>query len=67
MNPLTNILTPRIRGVLYAVFTVVALVLAAYQASEGDWFEFAVAVTSSLLTLTAASNASYTPTDNDEL
>lgn len=63
MNPLTNVLTPRARGVAYAVLTVLAIVFAAYQASDGDWVEFAGGVLTSLLALTAASNASYTPED----
>lgn len=62
MNPLTNVLTPRARGVLYAVFTVLAVIFAAYQASDGNWIEFVGGVLSALLTLTAASNASFTPT-----
>jgi hypothetical protein len=65
MNPLTNVLTPKARGVLYAILTVLAIVFAAYQASDGDWVEFAGGVITALLGLTAASNASWTPVSDD--
>lgn len=65
-NPLTNVLTPKARGVLYAILAVLAVVFAAYQASDGDWIEFVGGVITALLGLTAASNASWTPEGGDE-
>jgi hypothetical protein len=56
MNPLTNVLTPRARQVLYAVLFVAAIVFAAFQAAEGDWSEFVGGLITALLGATAASN-----------
>lgn len=62
-NPLVNVLTPKVRAVLYAILFVAALVFAIYQASDGDWLEFTGSLIASLLGLVAASNASPTPVD----
>lgn len=58
MNPLSAVLPARVRLVIYAIVFVVGLVLAAWQASEGDWFAFAVLVTGSLTGALAGSNVS---------
>lgn len=39
MNPLEAI-PPKARLYVYAVLTLTALALAAYQAAQGDWLEF---------------------------
>ena len=58
-NPLTDVLPERARKVLYAVLFVLALAFAAWQASEGDWLEFAGGLVTALFGATAAAN---TPT-----
>ena len=55
-NPLTDVLPARVRKIVYAVLFVAALVVACYQASEGDWWEFVAALLTSLTGATAASN-----------
>lgn len=62
-NPLVNVLTPRIRGVLYAALFVAALVFSIYQASDGDWLVFIGSLITALLGLVAASNVSPTPVE----
>lgn len=59
MNPLTAI-PAKVRLYVYAVLTVAALGIAAYQASEGDWLEFAGLLLGSLGFGTAASNTDAT-------
>lgn len=58
MNPLANVLPAKARLVIYAVVFVVGLVLAAWQAAQGDWFAFAVLLTGSLTGALAGSNVS---------
>lgn len=60
-NPLVNVLTPKVRGIAYAVLFVAAIVFSVYKASDGDWVEFVGGVITALLGLTAASNVSTTP------
>jgi hypothetical protein len=55
MNPLTAI-PPRARLYVYALLTLAALALAAYQAADGDWLVFAGLLLGSLGFGTAASN-----------
>lgn len=64
-NPLINVLTPKARAVLYAALFVVALGFAAWEAADGDWLKALGLFVTSLLGATAASNASWTPTDTD--
>lgn len=66
-NPLTNVLTPRVRAVLYAALFVGALAFAAWQAADGDWLQFVGGLITALLGATAASNASWTPVPNTDL
>lgn len=66
MNPLTNILTPRARGILYALLFLGALAFSSWKASDGDWVEFVGGLLTALFGATAASNASFTPTGPDE-
>lgn len=56
MNPLTDVLPPKVRKYVYAVLALAALSLAAYKASEGDWLEFAGLLLGSLGFSTASSN-----------
>lgn len=58
MNPLNDVLPARARKVLYAVLFVLALAFAAWQASDGDWVEFAGGLITALFGATAASNTS---------
>ena len=58
MNPLSAVLPARVRLVIYAIVFVVGLLLAAWQAAEGDWFAFAVLVTGALTGALAGSNVS---------
>lgn len=55
-NPLTDVLPSRVRKYVYATTFVTGLGLAAWQAAEGNWFAFAVLLTGSLTSATAASN-----------
>ena len=56
MNPLTNVLPPEVRKYVYAVLALAGVALAAYQATEGDWLEFAVLLLGSLGFGTANAN-----------
>lgn len=56
VNPLNDIIPADYRKVAYAVFTLVALALVAFKATQGDWLDFAVALLTSLGFGTAASN-----------
>lgn len=55
MNPLTAI-PPRIRLYVYAVLALAAIVVAAVQASDGDWLAAIAYVVAALGGGTAASN-----------
>lgn len=48
MNPLTDVLPPTVRKYVYAVLFLVGLGLATWKAADGDWVEFAAALTTSL-------------------
>lgn len=56
MNPLTDVLPPKVRRYVYAVVTLAALVWSAWQFSGGDWQEFVGGLIAALVTATAASN-----------
>lgn len=56
MNPLTDVLPESVRKVAYAILFVLALGFAAWQASDGDWVEFAGGIITALFGATAASN-----------
>lgn len=60
-NPLTDVLPASARQVLYAVLFVLALAFAAWQASGGDWLEFAGGLVTALMSATAAANTPGTP------
>jgi hypothetical protein len=55
-NPLTDVLPEHVRKYAYAVLFVLALCFAVYQASDGDWVEFAGGLITALFGATAASN-----------
>lgn len=57
-NPLTDVLPPQARKYVYALLALAAIVLAAWQASGGDWLVFAGLVLGALGFTTAASNTS---------
>lgn len=59
-NPLTDVLPAKARKFFYAALFLAALVFSAYQASEGNWVEFAGGLIAALGGGTAASN---TPTE----
>jgi hypothetical protein len=56
MNPLTDVIPAKARKYVYAALSLASLGLAGYQATQGDWLEFAVFVVGSLTGATAASN-----------
>lgn len=60
-NPLTNVLTPKIRAWLYAALFVASTLYGIWQGSNGDWQKAVAAAFPALLGLVAASNASPTP------
>lgn len=62
MNPLAA-LPAKVRAAIYAVVFIVGLVLAAWQATEGDWIAFGVLLTGSLTGALAGSNV--TPDNAD--
>ncbi len=55
-TPLTDVLPEKTRQIAYAVLFVLALAFAAWQASEGNWVEFAGSLITALFGATAASN-----------
>lgn len=59
-NPLTDVLPERVRKVAYAVLFVLALGFSIWQASDGDWVEFAGGLITALFGATAASNVGTT-------
>jgi hypothetical protein len=61
MNPLTGILPPKARRVLYAIVVVAGAVFAAWEATEGEWAAFIPAVVAALSALLAGANV--TPPD----
>lgn len=65
MKPLT-ILPAQVRLAVYAVVFVAGLVLAAWQAAEGDWVAFGVLLTGSLTGALAGSNVDQGHGDGDE-
>ncbi|UUW88411.1 hypothetical protein [Pimelobacter simplex] len=59
-NPLNDIVPARHRRRVYALLALIALALAAYKASEGDWLEFAGYFLGLLGFSTAVSNTDAT-------
>lgn len=57
-NPLTAVLPPRVRLIAYSVVFVLSLGFMAWQAADGDLFEFAFALVTSLGSALAVSNVS---------
>lgn len=57
-NPLTDVIPAQARKYVYALLALAALVLAGYQATQGDWLAFAVYLVGALTGGTAASNVS---------
>lgn len=55
-NPLTDVLPPVARKILYAVVFVLALLFGLWQASKGNWEEFIGSTLVALVNLLAASN-----------
>lgn len=55
-NPLTDVLPPKVRKVLYALGFVMGLVFSGWLAADGDWIVFAGSLSTSLVTLLALSN-----------
>lgn len=57
---LTDILPPTARKYVYAILGLAALCLSAYQATQGDWLEFAGYVLGALGFGTARANVTTT-------
>lgn len=55
-NPLTDVLPPRFRRYFYALLFVLSALLAAYQASDGNWVQGIAWAVAALGGATAASN-----------
>lgn len=60
MNPLTDLLPPKARAVLYAVVAFAGVVYGIWQASNQDWRQFTVAVIAALTGALAGSNVKTT-------
>ncbi len=58
MNPLSDVLPPRVRKIAYAIVFVLSLVFAAWQVGAGDLLVAAGALITSLTSALAASNVS---------
>lgn len=56
MNPLNQVLPPKVRLYVYAVVFVAGLIVTAVQAAEGDWFEAVAFLIGSLSGALAGSN-----------
>lgn len=56
MNPLTDLLPPKARAVLYAIVAAAGVVYGIWQASNQDWRQFTVAVIAALTGALAGSN-----------
>lgn len=56
MKVLTDVLPARVRKYVYAALMLAAIVLAAWQASDGDWLLFAANLLGALGFGTAAAN-----------
>jgi hypothetical protein len=60
-NPLTNVLTPKVRAWLYALLFVLSTFYAIWQGADGDWKSAIGSGFAALMGLVATANASYTP------
>lgn len=60
-NPLEDIVPPRYRKAVYALLGLAAIVLAAWQAAQGDWFVFVGLVLGALGFGTATANTDTAP------
>lgn len=56
VNPLYDVLPQKLRKIVYAILFVAAGIFAIYQATDGDWKQFAGGVLVFLVGLLAASN-----------
>lgn len=63
-NPLTELIPPTARKYVYGLAVLAALVLATWQASQGDWAVFTGALLAALVPALAASN---TPASKPEI
>lgn len=55
-NPLTDLIPAKYRRYVYAVAAAAMFVYGIYQATEGDWTAFVVALVGSLVPATAHAN-----------
>lgn len=62
-NPLVNVLTPKTRQVVYVVAMLGTLGWGAYEAAGEDWRQAVPLFLGSLVSATAAANASHTPVE----
>lgn len=61
MNALVDIIPPKGRKYLYAVLAAALAVYAIWQAVDGDWTQFSVALATALVNIMAAGNVNTTP------
>jgi hypothetical protein len=61
MKPLVDLIPAKARKYVYAVLSAAVAVYGLWQASLGDWTQFAVALVTALVGLMATANTSTTP------
>lgn len=66
MNELVKLFNTRVRKYVYAVSTAGLALFALWQASNGDWVQFSVAVVTSLVTALATANTKPEPQETPE-
>jgi hypothetical protein len=60
MNALLTMIPPKARKVLYAVLAAALAVYAIWEAVDGDWTQFGIAVTTAMVQIMAAGNVDTT-------
>lgn len=61
MNPLTDLIPAKYRKYLYALVSLAAVVYGVYEASNGDWKQFAVALVGLAASALAHANTDQQP------
>lgn len=61
MNALIDLMPAGARKYVYALLSAAVAVFGIWQASQGDWIEFSVALVTTLVALMATANTSPTP------
>lgn len=61
MNALIDIIPAKARKYLYAILAAALAVYAIWQAVDGDWTQFSVALTTAVVNIMAAGNVALPP------